>query len=79
MDKNIIQFVADNSYFDFDSEEEDYSYEFSTRAHGSIFNEEYGDEDLVEAHRLKALILESFPNSTVIVDTYDEWVQITVE
>jgi hypothetical protein len=79
MDKNIIQFVKDNSYFSSESEEDDDSYEFTTRAHSSIFNEQYGEEDFREAMRLKKLIIKEFPSYKVTIDTFDEWVNIIVE
>lgn len=74
---NIIQFVKNNSYFDYDGEENGIL-EFSTRQNGSVSNETASKKDLLEGEKLKSKILEIFKNIDVNLEVVDEWVLISI-
>lgn len=75
--KQIETFVSKNSYFDLDEVEESY-FAFTTRENGNVFKETPGELDILEANKLKKLLLENFKNIVVDIETFDEWVNITV-
>lgn len=50
----------------------------TTRRHGNVGDEEPGQEDLVEARRLKAALTRAFPGVKVVIHTVDEWVNLDV-
>jgi hypothetical protein len=75
--KQIETFVSKNSYFDLDEVEESY-FTFTTRENGNVFKETPGELDILEANKLKKLLLENFKNIVVDIETFDEWVNITV-
>jgi hypothetical protein len=79
---NIIEFVKNNSYLDFD-QEDDGALIFSTRENGDVGEEEPGQQDIAEAKKLRLLILQKFKSLTynidVIIEIVDEWVMLTVK
>ena len=76
---DIVKFVAENSYFDFDGEEDDRSLTFSTRQNGDVGSESPGAEDIREGKRIGREILSKFPNTSVSLEAVDEWVMLTVK
>lgn len=77
-DKDIIEFVKKNSWFDYDGKDNNVLL-FSTRNHGDVYNEEYGKEDALEGKRIKALLNKKFPKLKTSLDSADEWVHFSVE
>ena len=71
--------MAENSYFDFDGEEDDRSLTFSTRQNGDVGSESPGAEDIREGKRIGREILSKFPDTSVSLETVDEWVMLTVK
>lgn len=76
---DIVRFVADNSYFEFDGEDDDRTLTFSTRENGDVGSEEPGAEDVREGKRIGREILSKFPNTSVSLEAVDEWVMLTVK
>jgi hypothetical protein len=76
---DIIRFVADNSYFEFDGEDDDRTLTFSTRQNGDVGSERPGAEDIKEGKRIGREILSKFPETSVSLEEVDEWVMLTVK
>lgn len=85
----IVKFIDNNSTFtlyhcDFFEDTEAYRDEdwimFSTRENGCVGNEEAGQEDIDEGHRIVKLVNEKFDHSFEIeTDEVDEWVHINIK
>lgn len=76
---DIVKFVFDNSYFEFDGEEDDRTLTFSTRKHGNVADEEVGAEDVKEGKRIAREVMSKFPDATVTLEAVDEWVIMSVK
>jgi hypothetical protein len=74
---NIIKFVEENSYFDYEGEE-DSILQFTTRKNGSVSNETPSNIDVLEGRKLKNKILENFDKINVRLEVVDEWVLIFI-
>jgi hypothetical protein len=75
-----IEVIVDRSWFDlhpYEGEDNDYEIMMTTREHGSVYNEEPGDEDIEEASRLCKEIQTKLGYEAEW-DTTDEWVNIYV-
>ena len=76
MNKEIINFVENNSWFEWEEGND----MFATRENGTMGDrEEYGEKDFDEAIRIKKLLKEKFPNQLVTIETCDEWVMIMLD
>lgn len=76
---DIVKFVAENSYFDFDGEDDEKTLTFSTRKNGNVGNEEPGEEDIKEGKKIAREILSNFKNASVSLEVVDEWVMLLVK
>ena len=74
----IIDFVSKNSYFEFDDYENGVL-QFSTRENGSVSEELPGKKDIEEAKKLKKDVCSHFPSVDAQVETFDEWVFLSVK
>jgi hypothetical protein len=74
---DIIKFVDDNSYFDYEGDVEGVLH-FSTRKNGSVSNETVSDIDVEEGMKLKKQILKTFQNIKVVLEIVDEWVLLFI-
>ena len=60
--------------FDLD-DDDDNCLDYSTRENGNVGDEEYGEDDFIEAHRMAIMLENSFGSAVVTdVETCDEWV-----
>jgi hypothetical protein len=75
--KEIIDFVKNNSYFDFEGEE-DGTLNFSTRKNGSVSSETASSKDIAEGKLLKNKIEKKFQGLDIRIDVVDEWVLLFV-
>lgn len=73
----IIDFVKNNSYFDFEGEE-DKKLNFSTRKNGSVSSETASAKDISEGKLLKNKIEKKFQGLDIRIDVVDEWVLLFV-
>lgn len=79
LDKKIIAFVENTSWFSFDNDDDD-QLSFATRDHGSVHDETPGAADFKEANKLAKAIKSKFPKVTrVSIDEADEWVMVRVD
>jgi hypothetical protein len=74
---DIIKYVKDNSYFDYEGEENGIL-QFSTRKNGSVLNETASNIDILEGKKLKIKILENFNKIDVKLEAVDEYVLIFI-
>lgn len=74
--KELISFVTSNSYFDYESFENNHI-SFATRKNGSVANERASNIDLIEARQIRKKILDNFKIS-VKIEVVDEWVIIFI-
>lgn len=80
MIKKIREYVKKNSQFEFDYVYEDNIIAFVTRENGNIGSEEPSDLDVAEAFRIANDVQRAFPEVTrFMVDTCDEWVNLTFQ
>ncbi len=77
MEKSIIKYVDENSYFDLYGAE-DGEILFNTRENGSVGDEEPGYEDIKHARDLKKKLHNTFDRLKVKIETVDEWVHLRV-
>jgi len=79
--EDIIKMVEASSSFTCDDPNEEGYLLFSTRANGSVYDEEYSQKDVEEAHRVIKLIKSKYPELGVVyeLDTCDEWVMIYIK
>ena len=80
---DIVEFITGNSWFFYNGDMDELELEseddllFQTREYGCVGDEEPGEEDVLEAHRLVMLVTEKF-NVRAEWDTTDEWTNLTV-
>lgn len=77
---NDIKSIVDSSWFDlhpYEGEDNDYSIMMTTRDNGSVYDQEPGVEDIMEAKRLCKEI-ETKLGFIAESDVTDEWVNIYV-
>lgn len=77
-DKEIIDFITTNSYFDYEGKDDD-TLKFATRKNGSVSSETASNLDIAEANRIKKEILDNFKGIVVKLEVVDEWVLLDVE
>lgn len=75
--KEIIDFVKNNSYFDFEGEE-DGMLNFSTRKNGSVSSETASSKDITEGKSIKSKIEDKFKGLDIKIEVVDEWVLLFV-
>lgn len=75
--KEIIDFVKNNSYFDYEGEE-DGTLNFSTRKNGSVSSETASVKDFTEGKSIKSKIEAKFKDLDIRIDVVDEWVLVFV-
>ena len=79
--QKIVNFV-ERRRFSFDQEDElandRVNLIFSTREHGRVYDESYGEEDFRAGYAIKKELLETFSKIEVEVETVDEFVTISV-
>lgn len=76
--QEVVALVKKDSWFDQDDTSKEWVH-FSTRDNGDVANEIAGKADIIEAKRLRALILSKFPSLNVRIEVIDEFVEITVD
>ena len=83
--KDITNYVHKNSWFELDGEPEDFDFDemlmFTTREHGDVGNDSYGQKDWDEAERVMIALLKEFGDKILKIEvtTCDEWVNIEIE
>jgi hypothetical protein len=73
----IIEFVKNNSYFDYEGEDNG-TLNFSTRKNGSVSNETASSKDITEGKSLKGKIEKQFNDTEVLLEVVDEWVLLFI-
>ena len=76
--QEVVALVKKDSWFDQDDTSKEWVH-FSTRDNGDVCSETAGKKDVLEARRLRALILDKFPSLNVRIEVVDEFVEITVD
>jgi hypothetical protein len=75
--KKIENLVTKHSYFELDNVEDEHC-SFTTRENGNVHSETPSKIDILEARKLKKIILENFEDVEVYIETCDEWVNVNV-
>lgn len=75
----IKNFVLNNTYFNFEDEEEG-TLVFSSRRFGRVTDEgEFpGEQDIEEAKRVKELLFGNFDDLIIEISYCDEWTYLTI-
>lgn len=83
--RDIIQYILENSWFDFDGDiddldEDDKDLLFMTRENGCVGDEEIGQEDWDEGERVLLLVMGKYGHliRQYNLDTTDEWVNLQI-
>ena len=76
-EQTIINFVEHNSFQNFEGDTDDVVWDFTTREHGNVGDEQFSPIDYKDAHKIGKEVVEKFDEvKDYEVETCDEWVNL---
>jgi hypothetical protein len=76
--EQVRQFVALIAGWFEEDDSDETTLRYSTREHGSVYDEEPGQEDVRQARRIGRTAELRFPGLRVTVETVDEWTHLNL-
>jgi hypothetical protein len=76
--QEIINYVKENSYLEFEGDVDDKALLFATRRNGDTGYEEPGQADINEAKRIGRDVIKKYTNTKAEIEIVDEWVHLNI-